>query len=150
MSKTATKPSIILPYSKEAGYDPAKAIHDALKAARVNLDDVQVEHNNVLVACYIGGEKIANSSLYRTQNQVKEDEYQGKVGLVLKVGPGAYVDDASTKFHGVPAPKPGDWVVTASTAGWQIKLGGMLGGVLCKLVQDTSIKARVADPETVF
>lgn len=151
MSKTATatKPSIILPYSKEAGYDPAKNIHDALKAARVDLDAVQVEHNNVLVACYIGPDKISGSSLYRTQNQVKEDEYQGKVGLVLKVGPGAYVDDTSTKFHGKTV-AVGEWVVTAPTAGWQIKLGGMLGGVLCKIVQDTSIKARVADPEMVF
>lgn len=149
MTKTATKPAIILPLSKEAGYDPAGDIHDKLSAARVNLDDIRVEHNNVLVACYIGPEKIAGSSLFRTQNQQKEDEYQGKIGLVLKVGPGAYVDDASTKFHGRTV-AVGDWVVTASTAGWQIKLGGMLGGVLCKVVQDTSVKMVVADPETVF
>ncbi len=151
MSKTATatKPGIILPYTKEAGYDPAKEMHDRLKAARVDLDAVTVEHNNVLIACYIGPERITGSSLLRTQNQVKEDEYQGKVGLVLKVGPLAYVDSDVTKFRGATL-APGEWVLTQPTAGWQIKLGGMLGGVLCKIVQDTSIKGRVADPETVF
>jgi hypothetical protein len=145
----ATTSKIILPFSKEAGHDPAKQIHDALKDARVDLDGIRIEHNNILVACYIGSEKIAGTSLLRTQNQVKEDEYQGKVGLVLKVGPGAYLDDDRTKFHGMTI-APGDWVLTMPTAGWQLKLGGMFGGVLCKIVQDTSVKAKVSDPDGVF
>lgn len=50
-----------------------------------------------------GGQK-----LYFADQTRKEDEYQGRVGLVLAVGPDCYRDAA--KYPSGPWCRPGDWV----------------------------------------
>ena len=75
----------------------------------------------------------------------KEDEYQGKVGLVLKKGPLAFVDDDKTSFEGQDA-SIGDWVVFRSSDGWALNVNG----ILCRMLQDIQVRLTVPSPDTVF
>lgn len=113
-----------------------------------DLTEIDVANNDVLVAVYIRPDSITTKSgfkLYTGQEMSKEDKYQGKVGLVLKKGPMAFVDDESTKFHGQNYEK-GDWVVFRPSDGWSVEVNG----VLCRFVPDACIKARIARPDFVY
>ena len=74
-----------------------------------------------------------------------EDEWQGKVGLVLKLGPNAFVDDEDDSFYGQKV-DPGEWVVFKVGDAWSLNINGYP----CRLVRDSSIKLKVADPNIVF
>src|SRR6266702_1858028 len=67
--------------------DPKAAI---IKAAG-DLSGATVAGDLVLVGTYIRNERTAGG-IIRPVDVVKEDEYQGKAGLVLKTGPLAYAD----------------------------------------------------------
>lgn len=66
---------------------------------------------HVMVLQYVrpDGKVLAGGGkLFFADQTRKEDEYQGRVGLVLAVGPDAYRD--AVKFPAGPWVKPGDWV----------------------------------------
>lgn len=108
-----------------------------------DLSSVDVFHNQVLVAVYKRPEKTA-SGLYLAKTTLNEDQYQSKVGLVLAKGPQAFVDNAEWRF---PTPvECGDWIVYQPSNGWAITIGN----VLCRMLVDTSIKAKVAHPDAVW
>lgn len=108
------------------------------------LDDVEVFHNMVLVATYIRPEKTAGG-IIRPEKTRDEDKWQGKAGLVLKVGSIAFVDDATTKFNGVRV-HAGDWVVFNVNDGFAMDFNK----VRCRLLQDVHIKMRVLNPDEVW
>ena len=120
--------------------DPRRTILDKVGA----LFDFEVLGNWVLVGVYIRPEK-TKSGIYLADSTRKEDEYQGKAGLVLKKGPSAFIDDASTEFHGQNV-EPGDWIGFRASDGWQITVNG----VLCRMLQDVHIRAKVASPDMIW
>ena len=66
---------------------------------------------HVMVLQYIrpdGKTLSGGARIYYADQTRKEDEYQGRVGLVLAVGPDAYKDPV--KFPSGPWVKQGDWV----------------------------------------
>ena len=79
------------------------------------------------------------------ENTKKEDIYQGVVGLVLALGPGAFEDDDVNKFHGFKV-KVGDWIEykVSDTE----KVG--INGVLCRRLPDVLVKAKIADPDLIY
>jgi len=87
--------------------DPKKAIHLAIG----DIDGMDVFSDLVLVGTYIRPEKTAGG-IIRPKEVVQEDEFQGKVGLVLKSGPLAYADWEDPAERGEMA-EPGSWVVYA-------------------------------------
>lgn len=127
-----------------------KAVADSVDPATEWLEKVgditgiDVFLNMVLVVTYIRP-KISKGGIHLADTTLKEDEYQGKVGLVLKKGPLAYVDDKVEKFAGCNV-NPGDWVVYHALDGWQLKING----VHCRMLQDVHIKSRVKDPSIVY
>lgn len=128
--------------------DPREAI---LKKVGT-LDGVEVFGNDILVAIYKRPEK-TKSGLILTANTLNEDVHQGKVGLVLKMGPTSYLDDEGNKFRDI---KEGDWVVFRPTDGWRVTLNTLQGTyskddtVDCRIVSDLSIRSRVSDPDLVY
>lgn len=128
--------------------DPREAI---LKKVGT-LDGVEVFGNDILVAIYKRPEK-TKSGLILTANTLNEDVHQGKVGLVLKMGPTSYLDDDGNKFRDI---KEGDWVVFRPTDGWRVTLNTLQGTyskddtVDCRIVSDISIRSRVSDPDLVY
>ena len=73
--------------------DPKQALFDAVG----DLSGVDVFHNQILIALYIRPEK-SKGGIIRPETNVAEDEYQGKVGLVIKIGPSAFVSNQNTDF----------------------------------------------------
>lgn len=120
--------------------DPAKELMDAVG----DLSKINVFHNNILCAVYKRPERLA-SGFYIPESTRKEDEYQGKVVLVLKKGPIAFVDDEKTAFGGQNV-EPGDWVVLRSSDGWKLNING----VLCHVIQDVQIKMTIPEPDIAF
>ena len=64
-----------------------------------NTDGIDVLHNQILVAIYIRPE-VTQGGIYLADQTIKEDEYQGKCGLVLKSGPLAFKSDDRNDFAG--------------------------------------------------
>jgi hypothetical protein len=132
--------------AQAAHADPKKALFDAVG----NLDDLEVFHNQVLVATYVPPDRSAGGILY-SDRKLDEDRFQGKCGLVLKVGPLAFVDDGHIKFGGVKIER-GDWVVAKFSEGWEIFKGeaGASDGASVRMFEDSHIRGRVKDPSAIY
>ncbi len=121
--------------------DPKKAI---LEAITPHLKDIEVMYNMVLVAIYIRPEK-TKGGIFRPDSNVEEDTYQGKVGLVVKLGPNAFEDDYSFSFRGQRA-DVSEWCVYKFGDAWSVSVNGCA----CRLVADSNIRMKVKNPESVF
>lgn len=110
-----------------------------------DLSGIEIMSNRVLVAIYIAPEK-TKGGLFRAPETIKEDVYQGTVGLVLKKGGMAFKDDDASKtyFHGQDV-KLGDWVVFRPGDARRVQING----VDCRFVEDIMIDMVVADPEII-
>lgn len=134
MSATAT-------ISKIAAAPDQKA---ALLEAVGNLDHIDILHNSILVATYIRPERTAGGIIRPTDN-IKEDMYQGKVGLVLKKGPLAFKDDDINKFEGQNV-EEGQWVGYRVGDTWMLNINE----VPCRLIEDSNIRFVIDDPKAIF
>lgn len=120
--------------------DPRKVLWDAAG----DLKGIELTANQVLFALYMRPDK-TESGIFLSDVTRKEDEYQGKVGLVLKMGPQAFVDSDDYSFGDLRI-NIGDWVVSWVSDGRQTKINGCL----CRVVKDTEIRMRVDTPDRVF
>jgi co-chaperonin GroES (HSP10) len=109
-----------------------------------DLSGLDVMYNMVLLASHIRPNVTKGGIIRPDQNQ-EEDVWQGKVGLVLKLGPDAFQDDDDTSFNGQKA-EIGEWVVFKTGDAWQLTIGEWP----CRLVRDSSIKMKVLDPAIIY
>lgn len=120
--------------------DPKKALVEAIG----DLSKVRVHSDLVLVGTFIRNE-MTSGGIIRPLDNVKEDEHQGKVGLVLMTGPMAWADWEENDSKGADA-EIHTWVVYQGTHSWPIQLNG----VPCRLVPYDKIRMTVSDPNMVF
>jgi len=120
--------------------DPVNELRESVG----DLSGIKIYNNWILCAIYKRPEKTA-SGIILTDNTRKEDEYQGKVGLVLKKGPLAFVDDETTTFQEQNV-NIGEWIVFRSSDGWSLTVNG----VLCRMMQDIQIRMAIPSPDVVF
>lgn len=116
--------------------DPKKAIIEAAG----DLSGISLYSNHILVGTYIRPEK-TGGGIIRPQSNVGEDQFQGKVGLVLKKGPLAFMDDEAGQNIEI-----GDWSVYRVNDGWAVTING----TPCRVIQDIHIRMKLASPELVF
>jgi co-chaperonin GroES (HSP10) len=116
---------------------------DAILAALGDTSQIELFHNQVLLAVYIRPQK-TKSGLYLTDKHTDEDRYQSKVGLLIKKGAQAFEQDGSW-FTGLEF-KESDWLVFRPSDGWSITVNG----VLCRIFDDINIKGRVPHPDAVW
>src|SRR5215472_9828808 len=83
--------------------DPRQKLLEAVG----DVSGVEIFHTQVLVATYIAPEK-TKGGIIRPQQNVDEDRFQGKVGLILKTAPGAFTSD--DKWTWPEDIGQGDWV----------------------------------------
>jgi len=119
--------------------DPKTALLNAVG----DLSDYDLFHNQILVAIYVRPEK-TSGGIIRPGTNVQEDEYQGKVGLVVKVGPSAFVSDEED-FMGQSI-EVGDWVVYRVGDGWALNIRD----TACRILTDRTIRMRIKKPEDIF
>lgn len=110
------------------------------------LSDIQglVQPDDVLVALYVRPEKTAGG-LVLPEAYREEDVYQGKVGLVLKMGPLAFKHD-DTHVWPERTPAEGDWVVFRVGDAWPL----VLGKVPCRIMREGAIRMIIARPDLVI
>lgn len=118
--------------------DPKEVILRTFEGAA---DRVQPLLDDVLVAVYKRPERLA-SGLYVTEAKRDEDRYQGKVGLILSMGPIAEKDE---DWGGI-RPKVGDWVAFPVARSWPTLFSD---GTL-RFVPYREIKAILTDPDAIY
>ena len=109
-----------------------------------DISDIEVFNTHVLIATYVRPNK-TKSGIHLTDNYRDEDKYQGKVGLVLKMGPSAFVDDTQNWFKDITVGQD-DWIVFRPSDGWSLEING----VLCRILDDTSVRGKVDRPDRVW
>ena len=115
-----------------------------------DLTDIEFLFNEVLVAKYIREE--VGAGLLAAPETQREDQWQGVVGLVLKVGPRAFVDDDSNKFYGQKV-EVGDWALYRNSDGWDKNIAyidSRTNFVQCRIIQDAHIRGRVKYPGRLY
>ncbi len=126
-----------------AEYDPKQEILDKLG----DLSSVEIARNEVLLAIY-RRPNMSPGGIAFTDNTLKEDIYQGKVGLVVKIGPGCAFPNLDIQLH--------DWVVTRPSDTWALDVSAHSNAltktdfVACRLVFDDQIRLRVANPSIAW
>ena len=120
--------------------DPKKALFEAVG----DLTNYDIFHNQILVATYVRPEK-TSGGIIRPGSNVDEDEYQGKVGLVVKVGPSAFLDTDEQDFQGQSL-QVGDWVVYRTGDGWQLTIRD----TACRILTDRTVRMRIKNPGDIF
>ncbi len=120
--------------------DPKQALMDAVG----DLSGFDIFHNQILVAIYVRPEK-TSGGIIRPEGNVGEDEYQGKVGLVVKKGPTAFLNTEEEDFQGQNV-EVGDWVVFRVGDGWQLTIRD----TACRILSDRTIRMRIKNPGDIF
>jgi co-chaperonin GroES (HSP10) len=135
--------------AEAATHDPKSALLDAAG----DLTDYQVAGNLVLVATYIQPEKTKGGILL-PDGSLAEDRFQGKVGLVLKTGPAAFVNEPKLgiNFYGLKF-ESGEWVIYRPSDGMELFIRDRRQvnvGLPCRLIEDSLLKAGVSDPSLIY
>lgn len=108
-----------------------------------DLADVEVLFNYVLLAAFVKPER-TRGGIILTDSSKEEDIWQGKTGMVLKLGKDAFQDDETTVFNGQTA-EVGEWVVFKLGDAWKLTVREWP----CLLVRDSSIKMKVTHPSII-
>ena len=120
--------------------DPKAEIFDIVG----DLSGVRLMGDTVLLGTYIRPGK-TKGGIIRPDDNVAEDVWQGKVGLVLKLGPDAFEDTPDYAFNGQKV-AIGEWCIYKVGDAWSLNVSGYP----CRLVRDVSIRLKVDDPGIVF
>lgn len=100
-------------------------------------------HNQLLLGIYIKPEKSAGGIIFTDKTRA-EDQWQGKVAVVLDKGPMAFRSDASVRFENDV--QVGDWVVYRVSDGFSIDING----IHCRVIEDVHIRAKITDPTIIY
>jgi hypothetical protein len=115
--------------------NPKKGILDAVG----DIAKIELFFDLVLVGTYIPGRKIGN--IWIPDQTVGESEFQGKIGLVLKKGPTAFVDDEFIQYNGQNV-NVGDWVAFFVGDAKSITVND----TPCRMLKANQIRMRIPDP----
>lgn len=119
--------------------DPKQILLDKLGSVA----DFEIFHNQVLCAVYIRPEK-TKTGVWVPETTRDEDKSQGKVGLIVKMGPQAFVN--SEKWSWETELGLSDWVFYRASDGWSVTVNGML----CRILDDTNVRGQIQHPDQVW
>jgi hypothetical protein len=134
--------------------------YDAKQEILKKLDDVagfKIAKNELLLAIYQRPE-FTPGGIIQVPQTLKEDIYQGKVGLVVKIGEHCRFDRVDP-YTGIPCGIPvslHDWVVVRPSDTWPLDINvrpdilDRRDFVACRLVKDDQIRAVIANPAMIW
>jgi co-chaperonin GroES (HSP10) len=100
--------------------------------------------NRVLVATYVTRQRSKGGIIF-TDKRKDASRFEGKVGLVIAVGPTAFRYDGAYEWEG-PKPEVGDWIwYRASDAAERF-----IKDVSCRTIEDDRIEGSTDDPAAIF
>jgi co-chaperonin GroES (HSP10) len=137
-----------VPPATQSGFDPA-AERKKIMAKFPDLKGLQIFGQRVLVATFIRDRLSDNLAV--AESTKKEDEWQGKIGLVLAMGHLAFKSDESNDF-GPDKVDVGDWVAFSYSDGHNVDYQppGTFEKVPCKIINDVLIAGKVARPDMFY
>jgi len=109
-----------------------------------DINNIEVFNTSIIVAIYVRPDTTKSGIVLPGQTR-DEDKYQGKVGLVVKKGNLAFVDDNETWFKDVSV-DVGDWVYFRPSEGWAMTIHG----VLCRVLRDVDVRGKISAPDEVW
>lgn len=117
-----------------------------IEMTREVVDTYELFDDDVLLGTYIEPEKTAGG-IIKTHKALDESRWQGKVGLLLKIGPGAFKYDRSGvfKFEG-KTPELHTWCVYRGSDGWEIGLNG----VSCRIIRANALRGHGVNPKHIW
>jgi len=116
------------------------------------VEGIKLLRNRLLVATYVRPQRSKGGIIYADRS-LDEDKWQGKVGLLLKIGPCAFEfpEDDEKREAGVIVsgafPCAGDWVFYRASDTWDF---GLMPGVHCRIITDDAVIGTVADPSVIY
>lgn len=120
---------------------PQSTYEEVLAGIGDKLDQITPYGNEVLVATYMRPSMTAGGILL-TDKTRNEDQWQGKVGIVLKKGPLAFVNDEANRVDfGGQTVEPGDKIVYRVSDGFPLEIDE----IRCRMLQDTEIRLGIGD-----
>ena len=119
--------------------DPKQEILEKLGST---LDGFEILNNEVLLAIYLRP-KTTRGGIVLTPRVLDEDKYQGKVGLVVKVGPSCDFPTVPIALH--------DWVLIKASESFALDLLAEDNKEInCRLVMDKFIRVKISHPGMVW
>lgn len=128
---------------------PLDVERQRLLAQLPDLSDMQVFGNRVLVAKFTRTTVGTSGRIIAADQTKTEDKWQGKIGLVIKVGAAAFRDEPGIEFYGDRV-DVGDWIMFHYGDGWDLDIQGPTQKVACKLIKDVNIHGVVTRPDFIF
>lgn len=126
-------------HSSRHDRDPKDLIREEIGS----LEGYDLSGHQVLVAIYVRPGK-TGGGLLRHDSELREDEYQGKVGLIIKMGPLAFTD-LGPAWPDERVPQIGDWVGFRQMEG----VSRAINGVMCKIFEAKQIRERLPNPDLI-
>lgn len=123
---------------------PQSSAEEILVGLDGAIDEMEIFHNQILVAIWIRS-GTTKGGVILTDKTLAEDQYQGKVGLVLKKGPSVFENDARNDFKGQNV-EIGDWVLFRIQDAISIDINK----IHCRMIEDIFIRARIPSPELIW
>lgn len=117
------------------------------------IKDVRIRPYDVMLAMYlrekIPGDHVTLGGLFMPNGEtgsLREDLFQGKVGVVMKVGHLAFTEDSDHRWQDFK-PAIGDWVVinVGDTFSWDLP-----GGWRIRIVDENMVRAIVPVPDMAW
>jgi len=125
--------------SATAGRELLKQIGD--------ISDIEVLNDRILIAIY-RHEGLTKGGIIASTKTEEESDYQGKVGLVLKIGP---LVNAPGKDQARGATiTVGDWVVVSPSSGLSMHAGQHGSSRMLRMLIEKDIHMRVKRPDLVW
>jgi co-chaperonin GroES (HSP10) len=129
--------------AEESGSDPRGAM---LRVLGDYSHFIAIAPHRVLVQIYVQPEQ-TQGGVYLPDKTLAEDRFQGKVGLVLKVGQMAFSDK---EWFGDFKVQAGDWIFANPSDGWELFHVENRQGVPLRSYADTSILGITTSPEKIY
>jgi hypothetical protein len=132
--------------------DAAKEITEAVG----DISEMDVFGSQILVGDYLRPAK-TKGGLWTPADSQKEDVFQGKVTMILKIGPTAF-SEKDADLYGGTLPKVGDWVFNRAMDSFQLSVKGdgsvndpsrEFTGWPCRLIYAADLYGRVKHPQII-
>lgn len=118
-----------------------------LTAIKPFLPKIKLIRNRLLIGTYVFPTKSKGGIEFSDQTITEMSRYQGKVGLILKLGPRAFCWDETSPEMDPDAPQPGEWVFYRPSDTWECGIGP---GIPCRFIFDSDVVGSVIDPTAVW
>lgn len=110
-----------------------------------DISGIEVGNDQVVIAIY-RHEGVTKGGIITTTKTQDESDYQGKVGLIIKLGPLVSIKDDVRGF----ALNIGDWVVVNASSGLSMHAGDHGSKTMLRMMSESVIHMRVPRPDIVW